>query len=733
MAIEKTTNKLGLSFEEIEKITSLIGHEPNFAELCIIIALGNSESRNISFSEAFEITENSDNIDLEIYSQGQSFIKLDEQLSCFMKTETNDLLINPGPYAESTNCLSTAIRRVIASGATPVAILNTFRFGHPSHETTKKVARESLKGIGEIGNTSGYPIVGAKINFETCFTENPELNTFVVGIIDGKEKPISLNHAKNYTLFMVSDDCLPTLTDTDEIKSKTDIINILRNSKTIINNGLFEKKLQESALEIINSGNIARIEPVTKNGILECLFEMAQSIQKGLYVDLNKITGNKPFEQSLELLVSGKYAKLLILIESGKEYIAEKIYKKWELNFSEIGKTQDDKKLVFTSGNKLTGDLPIDKYWKNALKNNLAKDVKTENLVKKQAELKNIPLPENLKEVAWFMIKHPNIASKKCLNEQYDSMAGNSNMGTNFVSDAQLINIKGTENALALCMTGNQKHIKANASIGAQIAVAAACRKIVCSGAKPIAIQPSISFLNVQNPVGLKIFNELTNGLNKACRQFNLPINNENIKLHATSEEQDTLQRCPGLIVGMMGLLKNKNNQMTISFKNKGNIIFLIGSSMEDISASEYLVSYHKIEPETAPYFDLELEYNVQSTVLELIEKKYVCSAHNVSRGGLFISLVESAMISGFGFDIISDTDIRLDAFLFGESQGRVLVSINPNKETNFIDLMIKKKVPFLALGHVTKGEMRIDDISFGFIEDAKRVYENALEEIMSE
>jgi len=171
---------------------------------------------------------------------------------------------------------------------------------------------------------------------------------------------------------------------------------------------------------------------------------------------------------------------------------------------------------------------------------------------------------------------------------------------------------------------------------------------------------------------------------------------------------------------------------MTISFKNKGNIIFLIGQSMEDISSSEYLYSYHQVKNSPAPWFNLALEHKTQCAVHDLIEKNYVCSVHTVSKGGIFISLVESAMRFGLGFDIITDTDIRTDAFLFGESQGRMIVSITPNKEDYFIDFMLKKEVPFLALGHVTKGEMRIDDISFGFIEDAKREYENTFEKLIN-
>jgi phosphoribosylformylglycinamidine synthase len=178
----------------------------------------------------------------------------------------------------------------------------------------------------------------------------------------------------------------------------------------------------------------------------------------------------------------------------------------------------------------------------------------------------------------------------------------------------------------------------------------------------------------------------------------------------------------------MLGILENKENQMTLSFQKKGDMIFLIGPVLDDIASSEYLVKYHKIEKSPCPAFDLDMEYKVQQLVSYLIDKKMISSAHDVSEGGLFITLLESAMPNNFGFDITPDAEVRLDSFLFGESQSRVVVSVNEKCEDHFLDYMMAQKVPYMALGHVTKGELRVDDVSYGFICDLKKAYETSIE-----
>jgi phosphoribosylformylglycinamidine synthase len=177
----------------------------------------------------------------------------------------------------------------------------------------------------------------------------------------------------------------------------------------------------------------------------------------------------------------------------------------------------------------------------------------------------------------------------------------------------------------------------------------------------------------------------------------------------------------------MIGILEDKDRLMTLDFKQKGDLIFVLGESVNDISSSEYLATYHGIKASSAPYFDLDKEYAVQHMVKGLIQNELVNAAHDVSDGGLFVALVEMSMPRELGFDIVTDSEIREDAFLFGEGQGRVVVSVNEDQEEAFIEFMMDSGVPFTLLGHVTKGKMMVDDEHYGFVQEVKEIYSNSL------
>jgi len=244
-----------------------------------------------------------------------------------------------------------------------------------------------------------------------------------------------------------------------------------------------------------------------------------------------------------------------------------------------------------------------------------------------------------------------------------------------------------------------------------------------------LAITNCLNFGNPYNPEVYWQFVGAIKGMGNACRKFGTPVTGGNVSFYNQTQMGGVVEPIyPTPTIGMLGLINDKNRIMTIAFKNKGDMIFLVGESKDDISSSEYLNAYHKIKKSPAPYFNLETEYSLHQIIKGLIHSNLIHSAHDVSDGGLFITLIESAMINGYGFDITTDSDIRTDAFLFGESQSRVVISVTPNKENQFIDFMMKQKFPFLALGHVTKGELRIDDVSYGFIEDIKKTFDDTLE-----
>jgi phosphoribosylformylglycinamidine synthase len=422
-----------------------------------------------------------------------------------------------------------------------------------------------------------------------------------------------------------------------------------------------------------------------------------------------------------------------VVVEKRREKEVEKIFDKWDLNCQIIGEVIEDDKLVFLMNGEPVAEVPASSLVLGGGAPQYDREYREPSYYNefKSFNIDEVPEPGDIKEIACSLVKHPNIASRRWVYEQYDTMVRTNNMSTNFPSDAGVINLKDTKTALALTTDCNSRYVHADPRTGAMIAVSEAARNIVCSGAEPLAITNCLNFGNPHNPEVYWQFVEAVKGMGEACRKFNTPVTGGNVSFYNQATiNNKTVPVYPTPTIGMLGIL-NKKNHMTLAFKEKGDMIYLLGKSVNDISCSEYLYSWHNIKKSPPPAFDLDFECKIQQVVKGLIRNHMIRSAHDVSDGGLFIALVESAMPHDLGFDITSPAEIRKDAFLFGEAQSRIVVSVAQSRETEFIDFMMEKKLPFSALGHVTKGELRVDDLSFGFIRDVKQAYLTALEKII--
>lgn len=304
-------------------------------------------------------------------------------------------------------------------------------------------------------------------------------------------------------------------------------------------------------------------------------------------------------------------------------------------------------------------------------------------------------------------------------------MVGTVNMSTNAPSDASVVDIRNTDKAIALTVDCNGRYVYADPEQGCAIAVAEAARNIISSGGEPSAIT---NCLNFGNPYNKEVYWQFVNaikGMGKACRKFKTPVTGGNVSFYNQSSDEGPVFPTP--TIGMLGVLPSKSQRMTLDFKQAGDSIFLIGETVNDIASSEYLYSWHGIKNSPAPYFDLDKEYVTHQVVRKLIVKGLVESVHDVSDGGLYIALMESAMPRGLGFSIETDFDIRPDAFFFGESQGRFVVSVNESKLDEFVDVLMKSGIDFSNLGTVNDGEVVVDEETWGTIAEAKTTYMEAL------
>ena len=307
-------------------------------------------------------------------------------------------------------------------------------------------------------------------------------------------------------------------------------------------------------------------------------------------------------------------------------------------------------------------------------------------------------------------------------------MVGTANMSSNFPTDAAIVNIKGSNKALAMTVDCNARMVNADPEQGCAMAVAEAARNIVCSGGVPSAITNCLNFGNPYNPEVYWQFVGAIKGMSKACRKFKTPVTGGNVSFYNQSSVNGVeIPVFPTPTIGMLGIVEDKKHITSLAFENSSDLIYLLGESKNDISSSEYLFSYHKIKESSVPDFDLDIELELQEDLYSLITKDLIISAHDLSDGGLFISLLESSMVNDKGFSIKCSSALRKDAFLFGECPSRVIVSVKPSFKNEFENYINSLKTKSLLLGEVTDNNISIDGVSFGLTSDFSEIYNESL------
>lgn len=732
-----TAKELGLLPEEFEMIKQIMGREPNFTELSIFAVMW---SEHASYKNSIKwiktLPRKGEAILAEAGTENAGLVDLGDGLACAFKIESHNHPCAVEPYQGAATGVGGINRDIFTMGARPIAQLNSLRFGDIKLDRTKWHIKGVVKGIGDYGNAFGVPVVGGEVFFDESYNTNPLVNAMSVGIVEKDMVVSAISKGVGNPVFIVGSSTGKdgihgsTFASADITEDSADDIPSIQ-----VGDPFMEKLLLEASLEVIRTGAIVGMQDMGAAGIICSTSEMSEKGGCGMKVDLSKVPLRQQNIEAWEILLSESQERMLIVVEKGREAEVEEVYKKWDLNCVQIGEVTEGGRLEFFWQGEKVADVPAESLVLGGGAPVYEREFREPAYYQeyKKFDINTVPEPQDLQEVASMLLSHPNIASKRWVYEQYDSMVGTRNMTTNFPSSAAVVNLKGTNKALALTVDCNSRYVKADPEVGAMIAVAEAARNIVCTGGRPLAITNCLNFGNPYKPEIYWQFVNAIKGMGKACEKFGTPVTGGNVSFYNQSTMGGKDEAVfPTPTIGMLGLVENKNHHTTLAFKDKGHMIYLIGRSLNDIASSEYLHSYHGVKASPAPHFNLEEEYQVQAVVSKLIQRNLVQSANDVSDGGLFVALFECAAPRNLGFDITTDAEIRPDAFLFGEAQGRVVVTVSPSRETQFIDHMMESGVPFTTLGHVTKSEVRVDDISFGFISDMKQVYSNKLGELIA-
>ncbi|MDA0972975.1 MAG: phosphoribosylformylglycinamidine synthase subunit PurL, partial [Bacteroidetes bacterium] len=490
-----------------------------------------------------------------------------------------------------------------------------------------------------------------------------------------------------------------------------------------------EKLLLEATLELADTDAIVGMQDMGAAGITCSTSEMSEKGGCGMDIDLDKVPTRQAHMKPFEILLSESQERMLVVVHKGKEKVVEDIFKKWDLNAVQIGTVTEGDRLRYFMHGELVAEVPASELVLGGGAPVYDREYKEPAYFSeyKAFDINQIPEPEDLKKVAIAMTSNVNLGSKHWITEQYDSMVGTLSMSSNDPSDAGIVDVRGTEIALALTVDCNARYVHADPEQGTAIAVSEAARNIVCSGGEPSAITNCLNFGNPYNPEVYWQFVSAIKGMGKACERFQTPVTGGNVSFYNhTVLQSGEIPVFPTPTIGMLGLVKDKRKVMTLNSKKAGDLLYLLGSSRNDISSSEYLASYHGERRSPAPYFDLEEEFELQQVVKNLIHNRLIASAHDVSDGGLFQCLLEKGLKYGLGFTIQTDPEIRTDAFLFGESQSRVVVSVSEEMEKAFVALL--GSLPYELLGEVTDGEVVIDGEPFGIMDEFIALHKNAIE-----
>jgi phosphoribosylformylglycinamidine synthase subunit PurL len=728
----ETARKLRLTDEEFEKIKEIMGRTPNFTELCAYSVMW---SEHCSYKNSIKwlktLPREGKKVLVAAGEENAGLIDIGNGFGVVFKIESHNHPSAIEPFQGAATGVGGIHRDIFTMGARPIAALNSLRFGDLKEAKTQHLLAGVVHGIGHYGNCFGVPTVGGEVYFEERYHTNPLVNAMSVGIVKNGETISATAAGVGNPVFIVG-----SATGKDGMGgasfASADITadSVEELPAVQVGDPFQEKKLLEACLEIIQTGGVVGMQDMGAAGIICSTSEMSAKGEVGMEIYLEKVPTRQQGMKAWELLLSESQERMLVVIEKGKEESVLQIFEKWDLPCEEIGKVTDTGVLQFYMNGELEAVLNADSLvLGGGAPVNDREYTEPKYFEKIKAfSIDTIPEPNDIKALARQILQIPNIASKRSIYTQYDSMVGAANASTNAPSDAAVVLAKGTDKAIAMTVDCNSKYVFADPYTGGMIAVAEAARNIVCTGGEPLGVTNCLNFGNPFDPEVYYQFVHAVKGMGEACKRFETPVTGGNVSFYNQNPDGAVY---PTPTIGMVGVIEDMENRMTLDFKQEGDVIYMLGTSHNDIGSSEYLHKIVGVEYSPAPRFDLQEEYEIQAVTKMLIEQRLIKSAHDVSEGGLLTTLMESGFNRGLGFDVQKSANhVRNDAYWFGESQSRIVISCSIKKAEEILTVIKDANINYEYLGVVTKGNIDIEGTYWGHINEWKDLYDTAIEKI---
>ena len=736
----------GLSAEEYGKICAILERTPSFTELGVFSVMW---SEHCSYKNSIAVLKTLPREGAALLTsageENAGLVDIGDNLAVAFKIESHNHPSAVEPYQGAATGVGGIHRDIFTMGARPVASLNSLRFGSPKDPRVRYLVDGVVRGIGDYGNSFGVPTVGGEIYFEEGYTGNPLVNAMSVGIVEQHKTVSATALGKGNPVLIVG-----SSTGRDGIHGATfaseDLSEASEDKRPSVQVGdpFAEKLLLEATLEAIATGYVVGLQDMGAAGITSSTSEMsARGIEKtgsgGIEIDLDLVPIREAGMSAYEIMLSESQERMLIVAKKGFEGKIIEVYEKWDVQAVTIGRVTDDNHLRVLHHGAVVVEIPAESlvlgggapvYIREAI------EKKPETPVAEFADDNTL----DFSAIALDLLSRPNIASKQWVYRQYDSMVQTNTVTPTGHTDAAVIRIKGTKKGLAMKTDCNARYVYLNPLAGGKIAVAECARNIACSGAKPLAITNCLNFGNPLKPEVYFQFKESVRGMGEACRAFNTPVTGGNVSFYNETFIGGLRTAIyPTPTIGMIGLLEDIDNLVGSTFTNAGDLILLAGNPELTLDGSEYLVMQYGTPGQDSPSVDLEHETNLQRFLVSLAEQKLVHSAHDISDGGLFVALAEKGIMNAerpLGFIVnLEDTEsspLRIQQQLFSEAQGRVLLSINPDKIREVAVAAAEHKIPLQAIGTVVERAASLsingrEIVSFT-IDELAEAYYHALE-----
>ena len=730
---KETLDEVALTEAEYAAIVERLGREPNSVELGMFGALWSEHCAYKHSKPLLQLfPKDSPRLLVEPGAENAGVIDIGDGLVVVMKVESHNHPSAVEPFQGAATGVGGIVRDIFAMGARPIALLNSLRFGPLDSQHNRHLFHGVVGGISWYGNCIGVPDVGGEIAFAPSYSGNPLVNALCVGIAHREDLVSARASGEGNSLILVGADTgRDGIHGASGLASRTFEEEREMRSTIQVGNPFLEKVLIEACLEAVASGALVGMQDLGAAGLTSSVVESAAKGGSGVELDLSQVPRREQGMSPYEVMLSESQERMLLIVRQGEEEKVQAICEKWDLHHTIIGRVTSGAMVRVFDGRELVADLPIGVLTDPPLPHVQGAPL-PEQVSLQEYDLASLSLPQATPgEALLRLLRSPNITGKAWVYRQYDHQ-----VQTNTVvppgGDAAVLRLRDTRKGLALATDGNGRYCYLDPYTGGAIAVAEACRNLVCAGAEPLAITDCLNFGDPDKPDIAYQLEQCVRGMSEAGRVLGTPVISGNVSLYNETRGEAVY---PTPVVGALGLLEDVRQHATPAFKQAGDVVVLLGAEQvrgdaSALAGSEALELLHGLVA-GKPVLDLDVEARVQHACLRAVRDGVVSSAHDCSDGGLAVALAEASVAGEIGFHGEFEVSGRWDAALFGEGQSRIVVSAAPERLADLERIAAEEGVPWLRLG-VTGGErFRLGDLVDLPLEEVAHALRDGLEEAL--